>query len=206
MSAKVTVEGAFGPGGGGVFGNSSALYERPGRGGGVGVGDWPWLKVGSQKQSAIAATTRKRLSPKDSFTRAATLGLIEIFLSSGQNRFSDFAGNGEKYKAINWKKIILASLVDDAHAILAFSIGFRQNRSNLATLERHFMVGVLNTSCYTMIRILFCHSLVQISLDRHLACDAVFIPVKLSQTKYLHHDSGKIVIEGALHRLRSSYF
>jgi hypothetical protein len=37
MSENVTVEGAFGPGGGGVFGNSSELYERPRRG--VGIGD-----------------------------------------------------------------------------------------------------------------------------------------------------------------------
>jgi hypothetical protein len=33
----MTVEGAFGPGGAGVFGNPSVLYERPVRG--VGVGD-----------------------------------------------------------------------------------------------------------------------------------------------------------------------
>src|SRR5258708_533575 len=38
MSVKVTVDGPFGPGGGGVFGNSSVLYERPVRGVGEGVG------------------------------------------------------------------------------------------------------------------------------------------------------------------------
>ena len=37
MSENVTVDGAFGPGGGGVLGKLSELYERPGRGVGVGV-------------------------------------------------------------------------------------------------------------------------------------------------------------------------
>jgi len=36
MSVKVTGDCPFGPGGGGDFGNSPELYERPGRGVGVG--------------------------------------------------------------------------------------------------------------------------------------------------------------------------
>jgi len=48
MSAKVTVEGACGPGGGAVFGGSPALYERPGRG--VGVDCWAVTEVKTERR------------------------------------------------------------------------------------------------------------------------------------------------------------
>ena len=58
MSEKVTVEGAFGPGGGGVFGNSPELYERPGRG--VGVGPCAAALALQTITNAIAARNRAR--------------------------------------------------------------------------------------------------------------------------------------------------
>jgi len=57
-SEKVTVEVAFGPGGGGVFGNSPELYERPGRG--VGAGSWAAALALQTIRNAIADRNRAR--------------------------------------------------------------------------------------------------------------------------------------------------
>ena len=55
MSEKVTGEGAFGPGGGGVFGSSPELYERPERG--VGVGCCALVDMKLKSATATTATT-----------------------------------------------------------------------------------------------------------------------------------------------------
>src|SRR5438876_10656175 len=78
--------------------------------------------------------------------------------SLSQNGLLNFGWNGQKYKAAGRKKVVFTSLINDAHVIVALGIRVRQDRINLAPLERHFIVGVVNTDCYTMIRVLFSHS------------------------------------------------
>ena len=60
-SEKVTVEGAFGPGGGGVFGNSPEVYERPGRGVGVGCCADAVMKEQASTNASAAVIIRFRL-------------------------------------------------------------------------------------------------------------------------------------------------
>src|SRR5207237_9200033 len=77
---------------------------------------------------------------------------LSLFSRFRQDGLFNFGGNSEKYKAAGGEKVILASLIDDAHVIVALVIGVWQDRINLATLKRHFIVGVVNTDRYTMIR------------------------------------------------------
>src|SRR5205814_7582253 len=78
--------------------------------------------------------------------------------SFSQNGLLNFGWNGQKYKAAGRKKVVFATLIDDAHVIVALGIRVRQDRINLAPLERHLIVGVINTNCYTMTQIAFCHN------------------------------------------------
>src|SRR5881296_2257313 len=83
---------------------------------------------------------------------------LSSFQAFARTASFNFGGNSEKYKAAGGEKVILASLIDDAHVIVAFGIGVWQDRINLATLKRHFIVRVVNTDCDTMIRVLIFHS------------------------------------------------
>src|SRR5436853_6973574 len=75
-----------------------------------------------------------------------------------QNGLLNFGWNGQKYKAAGRKKVVFATLIDDAHVTVALGLRIWQDRINLATLKRHFIVGVVNTDRNTVIRVLFLHS------------------------------------------------
>jgi hypothetical protein len=59
MSVKITGEGACGPGGGGFFGISVTLYERPVRWVGVGDGCWAKPVLKDKKAAKIKALAKQ---------------------------------------------------------------------------------------------------------------------------------------------------
>ena len=72
------------------------------------------------------------------------LKVLLLRLRFSKDGLFNLNGNREKHKAAGGKKIVFTGFIDNAHVVVAFSIGIRQDWIYLATLERQFVVAIIN--------------------------------------------------------------